>query len=319
MNKRDNIVVYGNELNKAKFEGFTATDMDLFMTLCLLAKDKSSDEVEVDFSTLRQMAHFRNSTREEFDTKLTELRKKIFSMTMEFKTDEKKIAFVLFPTYIIDTKRRTLTVAVNSQFQHVLNQLSTNFTMFDLGIFTQINGKYGKTLYRMLAQYRQKNGSGWWQVDIEEFKEVFDVPKSYKSKYMMEKVVNPAINEIKPYFSTIKCEALYEKKRGKPLSGFRFEFTKSKAGIKAECDVSKSLPENARKVKEQKKKVDKAKKTKFHNFEEHEYDFEEIEREMLEVQKAETEEKRNKSEWISKDEQYDQMIEDAEQLEFFKN
>lgn len=261
MDKKNHVVVYGNEMNKAKFGGFSATDMDLFMSLCVIAKDQDTKQIEIDFSELRQIAHFRNSTTEEFYCQLNELRKKILGMTMTYESDEEEVGFVLFPTYRTNKKDKKLRIAVNEEFKYVLNQLSSAFTMFDLGVFASIKGKYGKTLYRMLAQYRQKNGSGWWQVDIKEFKNIFDVPESYKSKYIIEKVVKPAIKDINHLFGSLTYEAQYAKKRGKPLSGFRFEFTKAVNKPKVEENAPTALPEQAKQ-----EKAKKVSKNKFQNY-----------------------------------------------------
>lgn len=264
MDKKNHVVVYGNEMNKAKFGGFSATDMDLFMSLCVIAKDQDTKQIEIDFSELRQIAHFRNSTTEEFYCQLNELRKKILGMTMTYESDEEEVGFVLFPTYRTNKKDKKLRIAVNEEFKYVLNQLSSAFTMFDLGVFASIKGKYGKTLYRMLAQYRQKNGSGWWQVDIKEFKNIFDVPESYKSKYIIEKVVKPAIKDINHLFGSLTYEAQYAKKRGKPLSGFRFEFTKAVNKPKVEENAPTALPDQAKQEKKAKSKT--VSKNKFNDY-----------------------------------------------------
>ena len=275
LKQKDDVVVYGNELNKARFSGFTATDMDLFMSLCVLAKDQDTKMIEIDFCELRKLTNFRSCTIEEFYKQLNCLRDKIFSMTMMYETEDEEIAFVLFPTYRTNKKEKKLKIAVNEEFKFVLNQLGSSFTMFDLKIFASIKGKYAKTLYRMLAQYRQKNGNGWWQVEINEFKRIFDVPESYKNKYIIEKVVNPALQGIKDLYETLVCEPQYARKKGKPLIGFRFEFTK-----KIKNDTIAILPEPKEKQPKKKQQPEKQKRltksNQFNNFEQRNYTKEQI-------------------------------------------
>lgn len=283
--KSNNVVVYSNVLNEVTYFDFSATDMDLFMSLCVLARDQNTQIIEIEFSELRKLAHFRNCTTEEFYKQLKALSKKIFAMTLAYGTEEEDVAFVLFPTYRVNKKEKILKIAVNEEFKYVLNQLNASFTMFDLEVFTSIKGKYAKTLYRNLAQYRHKDGSGWWHVDIENFKKLFDVPKSYKSKYMLEKVVNPAMQEIQHLYGTLVCEPQYAKKRGKPLSGFKFEFTKAVKKPKVEENVPTALPEQAKQANQAKMEQQAKRQNRFNDFPQRDYtkqDFFDIERKLLE-------------------------------------
>ncbi len=54
-----------------------------------------------------------------------------------------------------------------------------DFTRFELAEFVELEGKYTKTLYRLLKQYRQK---GLMMMDWQKFKEIMDIPKAFLTK-----------------------------------------------------------------------------------------------------------------------------------------
>lgn len=215
------LIVYANDLNKAKFRGFDATDTDLFMALCFLAKDRSSNKIEVSFSDLKKISHFRNCSNSDFYNRLRDLKPKIFSMTMGYEVDDEEIDFVLFPTFRTNKREGKLTISVNDEFTYILNGITKNFTMLDLAILTRIRGRYAKTLYRNLVQFRK---TGNYSVKLQEFRLLYDVPDTTDSKYIMRDIIKPCLLELSPYFSELECVPFYEKKRGKPLGGFRFSF-----------------------------------------------------------------------------------------------
>ncbi|PJH64414.1 RepB family plasmid replication initiator protein, partial [Salmonella enterica] len=46
-------VKHANELNRVPMRGFTATEMNLFFSLCAKMKDKGDQKIRFDFETLR--------------------------------------------------------------------------------------------------------------------------------------------------------------------------------------------------------------------------------------------------------------------------
>lgn len=284
-NSKDNeVVVYGNMLNQVSFKGLNPTDMDIFMAACLLTKGRGTEAVTISYEKLRTLTHFRNSTTEMFHSQLRELREKLLRMTVYYETEDEVGGFVLFQTFKANKQTKELTIRVGEDWSHLLNDLTGEFTMFDLAVFAQINGKYGKTLYRMLAQFRNKNGNGYWVVDIENFRRIFDVPNTYKGREIIRRIVTPAVEEIKKYFGSLTYEPQYAKKRGKPLSGFRFEFTKSSDKPSVEKNVPTALPDQA--IQEKKEKPKTATKNKFNNYSQRNYtkeQFKDIERKMMQA------------------------------------
>ena len=264
MDEDKKVVVYDNRLNSASFSGLNAKDMDIFMAACVLAKDKGTEEVQIEYSALRQMTRFWNCNADDFHQQLKDLRDKMLHMTMFYETDDEVGGFVLFQTFRGNKKAKRLTLRASHDWAEILNGIEGNFTMFDLGIFIQLKSKHAKTLYRLLSQYRNKQGNGWWLVEITDFKRIFDIPDGYRGKDIIEKIVKPAVKECEKHFNTLTFEPIYARKRGKPLEKIRFEFTKAASKPKVERNVPTALPDQAKQENKTKQKA--VNKNKFNDY-----------------------------------------------------
>ena len=130
--------------------------------------------------------------------------------------------FVLFTGFEVSTKQQVVKVSVNSKLESVINGLTTEFSKFELAAFTSIRSSYAKTLFRLLMQYRS---TGYYQVNIEEFKEIMDVPKSYTQMGQIDqKVLKPAMKELNNYFEDLEITKIKAKK-GNKIAKLEFTFT----------------------------------------------------------------------------------------------
>lgn len=87
-------------------------------------------------------------------------------------------------------------MVVNPRFEYLINELTKNFTRFELAEFITLSGKYTKTLYRLLKQYRQ---TGYMRMEWSEFARVMDIPKDYRQIDIDQRILKPALKElIKP-------------------------------------------------------------------------------------------------------------------------
>ncbi|EAI3389097.1 RepB family plasmid replication initiator protein, partial [Campylobacter jejuni] len=64
--------------------------------------------------------------------------------------------FTEFAVYVYKSSKEleSIEMQVNPRFEYILNQLTANFTAFELSEFIALSGKYTKTLYRLLKQFR---------------------------------------------------------------------------------------------------------------------------------------------------------------------
>ena len=270
MEEKNNIVKYHNDLNTITFFKFGSIDFDFFMALCSKMKDTGQDEMTMDFWELRQLAGYSPKTTDErFVRELKSMNYKQLLSSGEVERGTRIEQFVLFTKFIIDTEKKTITAKVNEDYKYILNELTRNFTRFELEEFVNLDSKYSKTLYRLLKQFRT---TGKLKIKLDDFKRVFVVPKSYSNKRIYDKIIKPSMRSIEKHFDNLECKTLYERKPGRPVRGYEFTFT------------PEQIPKQIRKEGGQEKKNQKPKQNAFHNFDQREYDFDEIERKLLEKQ-----------------------------------
>ncbi|WP_187836369.1 replication initiation protein, partial [Helicobacter pylori] len=86
-------------------------------------------------------------------------------------------------------------IQLNTGYNYLLNNLGMGgqYTSFNLLEFQRVRGKYAKTLYRLLKQYKS---TGILSVEWSQFKELLDIPKDYEMRNIDQKVLTPAIKEL---------------------------------------------------------------------------------------------------------------------------
>ena len=153
----DEIVKYSNQFNNQALRKFTALDLDLLMAIASRVRDKGTDEVAFTFEELKRLAGLqRNMTNDEFAKQIANVNRRLLALNFEFQNEEHDIIqFALFAGFVTSPTKRTLTVSVNSRFSFLLNDLTSQFTRFELAEFTALRSSYAKECYRRLKQYRQ--------------------------------------------------------------------------------------------------------------------------------------------------------------------
>ena len=225
----DEIVKYSNQFNNQALRKFTALDLDLLMAIAARVRDKEIDEVTFTFEELRRLAHVKkNLTDKELAARIVEVNDRLLACRFRFQDDSRTVQFTLFSGFETDWKTRKLLVAVNPRFSFLLNDLTSQFTRFELAEFTALRSSYAKECYRRLKQYRQ---TGVWKVSLEDFRRLLDVPKSYRPSEINKYVLKPIEEELGPLLN-LKVHRKYLKKkpgRGRAsLVGFEFEFDPEK-------------------------------------------------------------------------------------------
>ena len=248
------------------------------MYLCAAMKDKGIEEMTFTAAELKECAGYsRNVTLEEFKQILDRMNEKLLSMKAHLETDTELVRFVLFPTFRINKETGMLTVRVNKDFQFLLNELTKNFTQFELAEFTELNSKYSKTLYRLLKQFRS---TGEYHVRSDELRKLLGCPESYGNKYVMRDVIMPAVKELQKDFPTLTVETIRARTKGRPVTGYHFTFM-ADGQIPGQMTIDQGA-EEVRKYKASKaKEGSKARKNSFNDFEQRDYDYDDLEAQLL--------------------------------------
>ena len=118
---------------------------------------------------------------------------------------------------------KTVEIAVNKEFAWVLNELNVTFTAFELKEFISLKSSYAKEFYRRMKQFKS---TGKWNISLEDFKRIMDVPVNYRMCDIDVWVLKPIQKELGDKFK-LKIKKIYSKKsRGRPsVSGFEFTFS----------------------------------------------------------------------------------------------
>ena len=222
------IVKYSNQFNAQALRKFTALDLDLLMAIAARVRDQEIDEVTFTFEELRRLAHVKkNLTDKELAARIVEVNDRLLACRFKFQDDSRTVQFTLFSGFETDWKTRKLLIAVNPRFSFLLNDLTSQFTRFELAEFTALKSSYAKETYRRLKQYRQ---TGVWKVSIEEFRRLLDVPESYQTCDLNKRVLKPIQDELGPLLNLV-VHKKFRKGAGRgrrSLAGFEFEFDPEK-------------------------------------------------------------------------------------------
>ncbi len=197
------------------------------MTICASIKEKGNDLVVYDFNKIRELAKYDSTSVERFVNDLKSTYSKLLATNYTLDDGDVIESFTLFNHYKIISSEQTVEIQVNPNFKHILNDLNLgNFTRFELQEYTSINSTYSKALYMRLKQWKI---IGKWEVNLDEFKRVMAIPDSYRKSNIDQKILNPALKDLSPYFDKLKIKKLDMNKRasgrGRPVKYIQFTFT----------------------------------------------------------------------------------------------
>ena len=216
------IVKYHNDMNTANFTGFNAVELDLLLSICAKIRDEGVEIVVYSFSQLKELSKYSFEGNSRFVKDLENTYDKLIKLNFKVGTDTEFTKFILFTKYSISVSKQQVTIGVNKEFSYLLNELTSNFTRFELAEFVELTSKYSKNIYRLLKQFRT---TGQVFFTIDNFKLKLDIPKSYKMAHIDQKILEPIQRELTPLFENFRIEKVKNtKKRGHPVTHINFYF-----------------------------------------------------------------------------------------------
>ena len=237
------IVKYRNELNKVALRNFKSKELDLFIAIISRLRDKE-EEVIFSFDYLKSLIQYGTSNSSEtFYKELKSMYNKLIKCVYGWETEAEIVRFVLFTEYTIDKKNKTIKVGINKKYSWVLNAITDGlFTRFELEEFVKLKSSYTKEFYRRMKQFKN---TGFWNVNLDEFKRLMDIPVNYRICDIDAKVLKPIQKELREKYG-LKIQKTYDTKgRGRPVvSGLIFTFSKEES-------------QSRKKIKEEKKEIKK--------------------------------------------------------------
>lgn len=216
-----------NDLIDLPLRKLNSSEIDILTALCYKCQGNECKNIVLDFNKIKELSHFKSKNETEFIETLKNTNKKLLELNFTIKNEEEIKQFVLFPTFTINIHNETLTVQVHEIFSYLLNNLTENYTSLELQESTSLKSSYSKGIYKKLRKYRNTD-KPFWKVNMKEFREYLDIPKSYKQSDLDKRVLHPALEELKPYFEGLTIEKYSNKKkgqRGRPkVDGLIFTF-----------------------------------------------------------------------------------------------
>lgn len=215
-----------NDLIQTPLGGFTPIEQDLFWTLCAKMKNQHGESMVFDFVYLKDLMETHNIS----DKKFTEMIYSMYDKLSELKSvfaykrgQEVQSGFFLFQEFNINQSRKILVVRVGDEYQYLLNDLRGSFTRFLLGDFVEIRrNRYVKALFVQLKRYRL---SGVWNVSVEAFRELIDIPASYTMGSIQKRVLIPALELLAIDFPNLRIRKRYsDDGQGRKVLGLEFCF-----------------------------------------------------------------------------------------------
>lgn len=221
------IVKFRNDFNSVALKNFTANELNLLLAISSKILNAGTREVRFTFLELKKMIKLsKNYTNDEFAEEIINVNRKLLMLNFELTNEDKDvIQFALFNAFITSKANKTLTVSVNSRFEFLLNELASNFTRFELEEFVAIKNIYAKECYRRLKQFKS---TGYWRISIERFREILDIPESYRTSNINIRVLKPIQKELSLYFDNLNIVKVKSEDAGNPITHLEFFFDKEK-------------------------------------------------------------------------------------------
>ena len=216
----ENLVVYKNDMNTVPLRDFSSKEMDLFFSICSQMRDKGLDTITFTFEQLKELSNYKFTAYERFIKDIENVYNKLIKLNIRIETEKEIIRFVLFTKYKIDKDKLTVDISVNKEFKYILNEITGNFTKFELTEFVSLKSSYSKTAYKLLKQFRK---TGYMILTVDDFKEQFSVPTSYQLSDITKRVIEPIEHELVSHFNNLKINKI-SKGRGRKITHIEFIF-----------------------------------------------------------------------------------------------
>ncbi len=236
------IVKIDNRLITRSFADFskkwTAFDLDWWTILTSQVVDHKDNTVRFSVDQVKTLLARNKNTHESLKTfiKRSNLSlSKFLDIKFTFEQEKGNNDLALFTTHMFDSSYidtdLNVILKISPTAAPVFNQLKS-WTRFAIGNLTALHTSYSKRLFIYLKQWRTV---GKVSFKLEDFREKLDVPKSYKPGSIDQKILDPAMEDLAPYFMQLRVEKTYVKaKRGHKLSGYIFTF---KPNSKTQKDI----------------------------------------------------------------------------------
>lgn len=222
------IVKIDNKLLEEDFplftKGWDSFDLDWWNIIDSQAIDNSDNLIKIPIMQMKDLVMRKHLSTKQFIKRSNESFKKFLTIQVSIQQeDQDKVSYMnsnLFDTSYIDSDYNAW-IKVKPDATSYFNNLST-WTRFALEQATNLHTTYSKKLFMYLKKWRTVGRASF---TIEDFRTKLNVPKSYRPGSIDQKILNPAAEDLAPYFFDFKITKNYAKgQRGRKLIGYTFTF-----------------------------------------------------------------------------------------------
>lgn len=226
------IVKYHSNFNQVQLKNFNKKELDLLIAIFHQLKNQDINIVQISFSKLKDLISSSYDENVDIINYLRNVNRKITQLNIPLENEHGFGSIPFFKKFWVDTNKNYIEVSVNEEFKYILNHFSS-FTAFELEEFVNFNSIYTKEFFRRMKQFQK---SGFWEVSIDKFKELLNIPKTYRTCDINQKVINPILKEINSLLDAqgnLKYNLTIQEKKegngvGRPkIVGYRFTFRKN--------------------------------------------------------------------------------------------
>lgn len=217
--KKDNrTVVQHNAITTARYS-MTATEKKIIYYMLYMVKDnKNLKNLQIPVSELID-----NFKSKEINYKhLREATKKLIGRVYEIGRrggDLLQVSIISSAEY--KTGTGLIEISFDDKMKPYLLELKSNFTIFKLNQALSLRSIYSQRLYEILSSFAD---TGWWQITVDELREILKLKKKYSDYNMFKKkVILKAKEELEKY-TEIRF-TVQEMKTGKRVTSLRFTIT----------------------------------------------------------------------------------------------
>lgn len=256
------IVKIHNDLSNNKLSNMNAKELDLLMAICVKVKNQNDNLITISYDDLQKLSNYKQYNTKDLKTDLLKMNEnliKYFIVSYD-DVDGASVTTSLFKEFRRYDDR--LQVRIADKLLYLLNDLTSNFTAFELQEFVALQSKYSKRLYRLLKQFRT---TGIYSVSKAQLYKDLDISETYSNTNFNKRALKPALEECSKCFKNLKCDV---KKSGKggAVQGYTFTF----------------VAEKAEKEPKEPKKKGRPKSNKFNDFDnQQDYDIADLESKLL--------------------------------------
>ena len=200
--------------------------MNFLFAILTQVRDEGCKTLTFDTYDLREYVKFDRTQPQRWNNTMKSVVSKIAQLVYLHEDENIFRALPLFREFSVDSNKQVVTVRVSEEMEYILNKLNIDtgsWTQFEFFEFATLKSVYSKSVFRFLKQYRK---TGFWKIDLADFKKLLNVPESYQASDIDKRVLKPVMNELPSIFKGLKIHKIKSRRRGNQLLGYEFTFQK---------------------------------------------------------------------------------------------